>query len=96
MLSSIPTASPPAMLRSATLAIVVSSTSMKVAIETTIGDQIGIVPAGRRPFRRPAARGGVRHRTLAQGTTDMPGPIGMSAGQLSISILTGTRCTTLT
>jgi hypothetical protein len=30
-----PTAKPPAMWRNATLAIVVSSTSMKVAIETT-------------------------------------------------------------
>jgi len=35
VLSSIPTAKPPAIWRSATLAIVVSSTSMKVAIETT-------------------------------------------------------------
>jgi hypothetical protein len=32
----------------------------------------------------------------ALGTTDMPGPSATSAGGLSMTILTGTRCTTLT
>ena len=62
------------------------------------GDQIGIVPAGRGAFRRPAASmpSTVAHRTLVQGTTDMPGPTGTSSGQWSTTIFTGTRCTTLT
>ena len=59
------------------------------------GDEIGIMSAGGGALRRPACRG-VGHRTLTQGTTDMPGPTGTSAGQLSTVILTGTRCTTFT
>lgn len=65
------------------------------------GDEIGIMPAGRRALRRPASSRcatlrDVGHRTLVQGTTDIPGPTGRSAGQLSTTIFTGTRCTTLT
>ena len=44
VLSSIPAARLPAMLRSATLAIEVSSTIMKVAIETTIAMSQGLRP----------------------------------------------------
>ena len=86
------------MWRNATLAMVVSSTSMKVAIETTKAIEIGIVPAGGGASgdQPAAAVDCVGHRTRVQGTTDMPGPIATSAGQLSTTIFTGTRCTTFT
>ncbi len=61
------------MWRSATLAIVVSSTSMKVAIDTTTAISHGL--------RSPAAERGsngfaTRQRTRTEGTTDMPGASG--------------------
>src|SRR5205823_4842639 len=62
-------------------------------------DEIRIMAAGRGTFRRPGrarVRRDIRHRTLVQGTTDIPGPTGTSDGQLSTTILTGTRCTTFT
>src|SRR6185312_16315646 len=62
-------------------------------------DQIGVVSARRGTFRRPAAGctlRELRHRTFVQGTTDMPGPIATLGGHSSTTILTGTRCTTLT
>ena len=59
----------------------------------------GRCPGSPRPGARCAAGArlrGVGHRTLVQGSTDMPGPMGRSAGQWSTTIFTGTRCTTFT
>ena len=86
------------MWRSATLAMVVSSTSMKVAIETTTAISQGLCPpaAERSGDQRPADR---QRAVIApgQGTTDMPGPTGMIVpASRRTTILTGTRCTTLT
>ncbi len=55
------------------------------------GDQIGIGSA----IVRFCSACAMNQRTLTVGTTDMPGPICTSGG-LSKTILTGTRCTTLT
>ena len=88
------------MWRSETLAIVVSSTSMKVASDTTIAISHGLcLPAAERgndaeeppPRARPQSS-----ETL--GLTDMPGPTWYfcSSSGWSNTILTGTRCVTFT
>ena len=69
------------MWASETLAIAVSSTSMKAEIEMTLAmsqglrlpaaERAGVHPCAERPPRRAAS---ATQRTLTVGSTDMPGP----------------------
>ncbi len=85
---------------SETLAIEVSSTSMKVAMLMMPTISHGLrLPAADRASVQPLLLLAVSatQRTVTRGTTDMPGPIGnLRHSAPSNSIRTGTRCTTLT
>src|SRR5215471_3640549 len=84
----------PAMCCRETLAIEMSSTSMKAARPTVTAISHGLAPPG-----TPDGRDGIGtpYRTFTLGTTDMPGPSGKCrSGGVSKMIFTGTRCTTLT
>ena len=83
------------MCRSATLAIAVSSTCMKVAIDTTQAISHGLRSPAAERLASHSAAGRVAHRTFTVGTTDMPGPSWTSGGWSKV-IFTGTRCTTFT
>ncbi len=88
------------MWRSDTLAMVVSSTSMKVASDTTIAMSHGLcLPAAERGNdAEEAAATRCPYSTDTLGLTDMPGPTGYfcSSSGWSNTILTGTRCVTFT
>jgi hypothetical protein len=68
-----------------TLAIEMSSTSMKAARPTVTAISHGLAPLWRNGI-------GARYCTFTLGTTDMPGPSGKcGSGGVSNTILTGTR-----